>query len=465
MRHRNDEIGGQGIDMPNPKYKAYTLQNFRKLPQIEGLSEEKKFSMEVVGHVFPLKSNNYVVEELIDWNRVPYDPLFVLTFPQKEMLRFYHFQQMANILRKGATKQEIQNVSNSIRMELNPHPAGQMEQNVPSMNGEKLSGVQHKYSETVLFFPCQGQTCHAYCSFCFRWPQFVWSNGLKFAEKETGHLIQYIHSHPEITDLLITGGDPLFMNTRNLAGYIRTVLEAAPPNLNTIRIGTKVLGYWPYRFLTDADAEDLLALFREVTSAGKHLAIMAHFNHMEELKTDAVKQAISRILETGAQIRTQSPLLTHINDDPEVWSEMWNEQVKLGCIPYYMFLVRDTGAQHYFGVSLARAIDIYQKAYRNVSGLARTARGPIMSCAPGKVQILGINEIYGEKVFVLQFLQGRNPNWVRRPFFAKYDEKALWFDELKPAFGEKKFFFEKDMDEKSLDNQFTLQAELNLIPM
>ncbi|MDP6626199.1 MAG: hypothetical protein QGG87_07150, partial [Nitrospinota bacterium] len=88
-----------------------------------------------------------------------------------------------------------------------------------------------------------------------------------------------------------------------------------------------------------------------------------------------------------------------------------------------------------------------------------------MSCAPGKVQILGINEIYGEKVFVLQFLQGRNPNWVRRPFFAKYDEKALWFDELKPAFGEKKFFFEKDIDQESLNSQFTLQAELNLIPM
>ncbi len=234
------------------------------------------------------------------------------------------------------------------------------------------------------------------------------------------------------------------MNTSNLATYIKALLNAAPPTLNTIRIGTKVLGYWPYRFLTDSDADDLLALFREVTRAGKHLAIMAHFNHPRELKTNAVKEAISRILETGAQIRTQSPLLAHINNDPKIWSEMWSEQVKLGCIPYYMFLVRDTGAQHYFGISLAQAIDIYQKTYRSVSGLSRTVRGPIMSCTPGKVQILGINEIYGEKVFALQFLQGRNPDWVRRPFFAKYDETAMWFDDLKPAFGENKLFFEKN---------------------
>tara|TARA_B100000315_G_scaffold106964_1_gene98148 strand:+ start:11143 stop:12504 length:1362 start_codon:yes stop_codon:yes gene_type:complete len=433
--------------MSNTKYKAYTLQNFRKLPQIQQIPEEQKFSMEVVGHVFPLKSNNYVVEELINWDNVPGDPIFVLTFPQKEMLNFYHFEKMAAVLRKGSNKQEIQNASNKIRMELNPHPAGQIEQNVPSLNGQKLKGVQHKYSETVLFFPCQGQTCHAYCSFCFRWPQFVWSNDLKFAGKETEQLIEYVHNHPEITDILITGGDPLFMSTSNLATYVRALLNADTHNLSTIRIGTKVLGYWPYRFLTDSDADDLLALFKEVTRAGKHLAIMAHFNHPRELKTKAVKKAISRILETGAQIRTQSPLLANINDDPKIWSEMWNEQVNLGCIPYYMFLVRDTGAQHYFGISLVEAIDIYQKAYRNVSGLSRTVRGPIMSCTPGKVQILGTSEVYGEKVFVLQFLQGRNPDWVRRPFFAKYDEKAMWFDDLKPAFGESKFFFEKNIDD------------------
>ena len=65
-----------------------------------------------------------------------------------------------------------------------------------------------------------------------------------------------------------------------------------------------------------------------------------------------------------------------------------------------------------------------------------------MSDNAGKIQILGVAEVKGEKVFVLRFLQGRNPRWVDIPFFARYDPKATWFNELKPAFGEEKFFFE-----------------------
>ena len=122
---------------------------------------------------------------------------------------------------------------------------------------------------------------------------------------------------------------------------------------------------------------------------------------------------------------------------------MWNEQVKLGMIPYYMFIARDTGAQNYFAVTLERTLKIYQRAFRKVSGIARTARGPSMSAAPGKFHILGINEINGEKVFTLKFLQGRNSQWVGKPFFAKYNPDAIWLNDLQPAFGEEKFFFQK----------------------
>ena len=133
---------------------------------------------------------------------------------------------------------------------------------------------------------------------------------------------------------------------------------------------------------------------------------MAHFNHPRELRPPVVAEAINRIRETGAQIRTQSPLLRHINDHPSVWRDMWKKQAELGCIPYYMFLARDTGAQHYFAVTLDRAWDVFQQAYQELSGIARTVRGPIMSAGPGKVQILGKSEISGEKVFVLRFCSG-----------------------------------------------------------
>lgn len=71
-----------------------------------------------------------------------------------------------------------------------------------------------------------------------------------------------------------------------------------------------------------------------------------------------------------------------------------------------------------------------------------------MSAGPGKVEIQGVTEIQGEKVFVLRFIQGRNPDWVQRPFFARYDETATWLDQLKPAFGEESFFFEQEYEQQ-----------------
>ncbi|KAG2478683.1 MAG: Lysine 2,3-aminomutase [Nitrosopumilales archaeon] len=432
----------------SPRIQSYTLTNFRNIPQIQKLSEEQQFEMEVVANVLPFKANNYVVEQLIDWNNIPNDPIFVLTFPQKEMLLPPHYEQMASALKSGADKKAIQELANEIRLQLNPHPAGQLELNVPTLkDGTKLYGMQHKYNETCLFFPSQSQTCHAYCTFCFRWPQFVGMDEMKFAMKEGEQLVQYLREHQEISDVLFTGGDPMIMKAKMFRTYIDTLLEADLPNLKTIRIGTKALAYWPYKFLTDDDADETLATFEEVTNKGLHLAFMAHFNHHKELSTGAVKAAIKRVRETGSEIRTQSPILAHINDDADMWAEMWRQQVQLGCIPYYMFVVRDTGAQNYFGIPLVKAYEIFRNAYKQVSGLARTVKGPSMSATPGKVLVDGVTTINGKKVIVLKFLQGRNPDWVSKPFFAEFDEDAIWLDDLKPAF-EEKFFFTDELEQK-----------------
>jgi len=139
-------------------------------------------------------------------------------------------------------------------------------------------------------------------------------------------------------------------------------------------------------------------------------------------------------------------VLNHINYKPELWAEMWRKQVNLNCIPYYMFVARDTGAKEFFDVPLVDCWNTFRKAYQMVSGVCRTVRGPSMSTTPGKIQVLGVSEIHGEKVFVLRFLQGRNPDWVARPFFAKFDPKASWLNMLQPAFGEDKFFFEDELE-------------------
>lgn len=423
------------------KYKAYTLSNFREIPQIERLTEEQKFIIEVVGTVLPFKVSNYVINELVDWENFKDDPFFILNFPQEEMLTRAHFQETAGLLKSGADKTTIRKTVEKIRLQLNPNPAGQ-ESNVPMLDGVRLNGIQHKYRETILFFPSQGQTCHAYCTFCFRWPQFS-LNSFKFATKETGLMIKYLKQHPEITDILFTGGDPAVMPSKYFEHYFDAILNAGLPQIKTIRIGTKALTYWPYRFTKDQDAGELLSVFKGAISRGINISLMAHVNHPRALKSEEAQKAIKALQSAGVQIRAQSPLLKHINDDPAIWARMWREEVNQGIIPYYMFVVRNTGAQDYFAVTLEKAWQIYQKAIQQVSGLCRTVRGPSMSCGPGKIQIVGTQKVRGEKVFVLNFLQGRNPDWVGRPFFARYNPQAIWLSDLEPAFSEDQFFFER----------------------
>lgn len=440
-------------------YKSYMLHNYKSIPQVANLSDELIEAIDVVGSVLPFKTNNYVVENLIDWKKVPDDPIFTLTFPRKNMLREHHYIIIKNVISNGASKSEIKEAANKIRLELNPQPAGQLDHNVPQMNGEKVFGMQHKYRETILFFPGQGQTCHAYCTFCFRWPQFVGMDELKFASKQAEILSEYISQNHEVTDVLFTGGDPLIMKTKILETYIRPLLESNLKHLRHIRIGTKALAYWPFRFLTDDDADDLLRLFSDVKKAGKHLAFMAHFNHPVELKPPAVKQAIDRILKTGAVIRTQSPVLKHINDSPKLWAEMWQKQVALGCIPYYMFVARNTGADHYFSLPLVDVWKLFREAYQSVSGICRSVRGPSMSCLPGKMQILGVNEIGDETVFTMRFIQGRGSDWVAKSFFTRFDENATWYTDLKPAFGEDKFFFTDELNNILKPNETEIDFE------
>ncbi|PHO01034.1 lysine 2,3-aminomutase, partial [Rhodobacteraceae bacterium 4F10] len=301
------------------KYQAWSLPNFLKIPQVKTyLSEGEIKAIRTVGSVLPFKVNNYVVEELIDWNNIPNDPIFQLTFPQKEMLSEEHYKLVSEAIDSNMNKREMIELINGVRKELNPHSSSQVE-NIPLLDGVPLTGIQHKYKETVLFFPSNSQTCHAYCTFCFRWPQFVNLDAVKFAMKETNLLIKYIENNKEITDLLFTGGDPMIMKASIFKRYLEPILKNKVGNLQNIRIGTKALGYWPYKFLTDDDADEIIALFEEIIASGYNLTIMAHFNHPNELKTTAVKNAIKRILSTGAQIRTQSPIMKYINDSSEAW--------------------------------------------------------------------------------------------------------------------------------------------------
>jgi len=420
-------------------FHAYSAKHLDTLTRRAGLSEQERLAVRAVATVLPFRTNSYVLENLIDWDAAPDDPIYRLVFPQPDMLPAPDVRRLADMISGGAPDAELRAAAHAIRMRLNPQPAGQLLLNAPTLHGRPLSGLQHKYPETVLFFPRQGQTCHAYCSYCFRWAQFVDEPELKMATDDIGTLVAYLGAHPEVTSVLITGGDPMIMGEVVLRRYIEPLID--PRNhldhLESIRIGTKSLSYWPQRFVTDPDADATLRLFGEVMASGRTLALMAHFTHPRELEPPLLEAAVGRIRSTGAVIRTQAPLIRSINDDPAAWRGMWRSQVRMGMIPYYMFVERDTGPQDYFAVPLARAYEIFRAAYQGVSGLCRTVRGPSMSATPGKVCVDGVTEVAGLRVFVLRMIQARDPTLVGTPFFARFDPAASWLTDLEPVFTER----------------------------
>ena len=418
-------------------FRAYSEKHLDELVGRAGLDAAERLAVRAVATVLPFRTNAYVVDELIDWDAAPDDPIYRLVFPQPDMLPAEDVQQMSRLLACGASAAEVRRAARSVRMKLNPHPAGQLVLNVPRYQDELLPGVQHKYAETVLLFPRQGQTCHAYCAYCFRWAQFVGEPDLKMATDDIDRIAAYLGCHPEVTSVLLTGGDPMIMGSTVLRRYIQPLLDPRLDHLESIRIGSKSLAYWPQRFFGDPDADDTLRLFEEVVRSGRNLAFMAHFSHPRELEPPVVAAAVRRIAGTGAVIRTQAPLIKSINDCSMTWADMWRRQLRMGMVPYYMFVERDTGPQDYFAVTLARAYEVFREAYRGVSGLCRTVRGPSMSATPGKVCVDGIAEVSGQRVFVLRLIQARDSSLVGKPFFARYDPDATWLTELEPAFADR----------------------------
>ncbi|SMD22989.1 KamA family radical SAM protein [Kibdelosporangium aridum] len=413
---------------PSADTARFRAKGPRQLDEISaryGLTPEITTAIRLISQVLPFRVNDYVLENLIDWGDVPADPMFQLMFPQGGMLGPEDERRLAKVAGDRAGTREL---VNRIRARLNPHPSGQKQLNVPRLHGSDIAGVQHKYRETVLYFPGQGQSCHAYCTYCFRWAQFVGDADLRFAAARPDELIEYLHCHPDVTDVLVTGGDPMVMSTERLASHLMPLL--AVESVQTIRIGTKSPAYWPHRFVTDNDADDVLRLFESVVRSGRHLAVMAHFSHPRELRTDLARAAVSRIRSTGAVVYCQAPMIARVNDDAATWAQLWRAELAAGAVPYYLFVERDTGPHEYFKVPLAKAVRLFQEAYRQLPGLARTVRGPVMSATPGKVIIDGVETTPRGRFFQLRMLQARDPSLAGRPFRALYSPSAAWLTDL-----------------------------------
>merc|ERR1719410_388335 len=117
--------------------------------------------------------------------------------------------------RTECSRESLRREAIAIRKQMNPHPAKQKELNVPSITMRdsdgnavrvRVPGVQHKYRETMLFFPSEAQWCHSYCTYCFRWAQFTEvGSEQQFKSKDVSMLTQYIRENKQLSDILFTG--------------------------------------------------------------------------------------------------------------------------------------------------------------------------------------------------------------------------------------------------------------------
>jgi len=359
--------------MMNPKY----VNTISELDNLVGLRPKEREVMETVCQRFPFRSNEYYLS-LIDW-KDGLDPLRKIVIPDPREL-------------KGG---------------------GSLD---PSSEKEftKLPGVQHKYAQTGLLL--LSDVCGGICRFCFRKRLFI--NEERETVKDVSDGIEYIRFHPEISNVLLTGGDPLTLETCQLDAILHQLREIE--HVNIIRIGSKIPAYNPYRILND---RDLLNSFQRYSTPEKRIYLMAHFNHPREL-TDVSLKAIEELQKSNVIVVNQTPLLHEINHSPAILTDLFRHLSFAGISPYYVFQCRPSIGNRFFQIPVEMSYQIIQQAWKACSGLAKRARF-VMSHATGKIEIVGKT---AQHVF-MRYHQAADPDDIGRFMVFRSNKNATWFDD------------------------------------
>ncbi len=279
-------------------------------------------------------------------------------------------------------------------------------------------GMQHKYRQTALVLTTN--QCSMYCRHCFR-KRMVGSNADEIAH-HIGEMVAYVASHPEIDNVLLSGGDALINENERLRQYLEAFSGIA--HLDYIRIGTRVPVVLPQRILRDHALLELLERYNR----RKQIIIVTHFNHPHELTQEA-RCAVQALLGIGCPVRNQTVLLKGINDDPRVLSELMNGLTSAGVLPYYLFQCRPAmGVKHQFQVPLLKGQRIVDEAKKDMNGQAKQFRY-VMSHMTGKIEILGRPD--GEEM-LFKYHQAKYERDASRFFSMKLAEDQCWLPEKIP---------------------------------
>jgi lysine 2,3-aminomutase len=219
-----------------------------------------------------------------------------------------------------------------------------------------VPGLTHRYPDRALLVTTH--VCTMYCRFCTRKRATMKRGGWDAVSRDDRRMVDYVRDHPEIHDVIISGGDPLTLPVEKLAFFVESL--TALPHLDVIRIGTRVPVTLPQR-LEDDEVIDLLA------ASGK-IWIQTHFNHPREVTPEA-RRACDRLRLRGMPINNHAVLLKGVNDTLALQRELCRALLRIKVRPYYLFHCDPvTGAGH-FRTPVWKGIEIVEGLRGHISGL------------------------------------------------------------------------------------------------
>ncbi|GIP33305.1 KamA family radical SAM protein [Paenibacillus sp. J2TS4] len=356
--------------MAQPKY-------ITDIDKITAIPEEEREKLKKITEKFVFRVNDYYLN-LIRWDD-PNDPIKKLVIPNEGELQEYG--------RWDASDEDTNYV---------------------------VPGCQHKYKTTALLIV--SEVCGAYCRYCFR--KRLFRNDVKEAMMDVDPGLEYISKHPEINNVLLTGGDSLILATSKLRMILQRLREIK--HVKIIRLGSKIPVFNPMRIYED---QELLDTIRTYSTPEQRIYVMAHINHPREITPEA-RRGFEALHEAGAIVVNQTPVLKGINDDPAVLGELLDKLSWAGVTPYYFFINRPVAGNRDFVLSLKRAYEIVEEAKAMTSGLGKRVRLS-MSHTSGKIEILAIDK---GKAY-LKYHQSRDGHYGRFMVLDCPDD-AAWFDDL-----------------------------------
>ncbi len=238
------------------------------------------------------------------------------------------------------------------------HKPGELSDPIGDDAHSPIEGIVHRYPDRVLLKLTH--ICAVYCRFCFRREMVGPEKSPGLSSAALAAALDYIRSHQQIWEVILTGGDPLILSPRRLRSVMKSL--AAIDHVKVVRIHTRMPVAEPERVTSD--------LVRAIKIKGKPTYVAVHVNHPRELTTQA-RQACARLADAGVPLLSQTVLLAGVNDTPDIMGELMRALVECRIKPYYLHHADLAPGTSHLRTDIARGQELMRDLHGRVSGLCQ----------------------------------------------------------------------------------------------